>query len=77
MKYMKIFEEGVTGYLLAERFAMTMRSLEPDTIFPKALREQRNGLFGPLPEQGEYTPNSFPLWKSLSGKCIRQKRHRS
>ncbi|WP_319762852.1 BPL-N domain-containing protein [Maridesulfovibrio sp.] len=52
MKYMNLFEEGVTGYLLAERFAMTMRSLEPETFFPKALREQRNGLFGPPPGAG-------------------------
>ncbi len=52
MKYMSIFEEGVTGYLLAERFAMTMRTLEPHSIFPRALREQRNGLFGPPPGAG-------------------------
>lgn len=52
MKYMNIFEEGVTGYLLAERFAMTMRSLEPDSVFPRGLREQRNGLFGPPPGAG-------------------------
>lgn len=52
MQYMAIFEKGVTGYLLAERFAMTMRSLEPDTIFPKGLQEQRNGLFGPPPGAG-------------------------
>ncbi|WP_432738374.1 BPL-N domain-containing protein [Maridesulfovibrio sp. FT414] len=52
MKYMEIFEKGVTGYLLAERFAMTMRSLEPDTVFPRGLQEQRNGLFGPPPGAG-------------------------
>lgn len=52
MKYMDIFEKGVTSYLLAERFAMTMRTLEPDTIFPRGLQEQRNGLFGPPPGAG-------------------------
>ncbi|WP_031481308.1 BPL-N domain-containing protein [Maridesulfovibrio frigidus] len=52
MQYMKIFEQGVTGYLLAERFAMTMRSLGPETVFPKGLQEQRNALFGPPPGAG-------------------------
>lgn len=49
---LKLFEEGVTGYLLTERFAMTMQNLAPDSIFPRGMKDQRNALFGPPPGAG-------------------------
>jgi hypothetical protein len=52
LRYMEIFEKGVTGYLLAERLAMTMRRVEPHSVFPRGLKEQRNALFGPPPGAG-------------------------
>lgn len=41
------FRQGLTGYLLAERLSMTVLSTAPDAVFPRALKEQREALFGP------------------------------
>jgi hypothetical protein len=49
---LKLFDEGVTGYLLSERFAMTMQNLAPESVFPRGIKEQRNALFGPPPGAG-------------------------
>lgn len=73
MKYMSIFDKGVTGYLLAERFAMTMRSLEPDTIFPRGLQEQRNGLFGPPPGAGGIYAKLLSVLENLVWQMHKEK----
>ncbi|WP_022661192.1 BPL-N domain-containing protein [Paucidesulfovibrio longus] len=47
---MEIFAQGVTGYLLAERLAMTVYSSSPEAL--PGLREQREALFGTPPAGG-------------------------
>lgn len=49
---LEIFDNGATGYLLSERFAMTMQNLAPESVFPRGMKEQRNALFGPPPGAG-------------------------
>ncbi len=41
------FRQGLAGYLLAERLSMTVLPTDRDLVFPQALREQREALFGP------------------------------
>lgn len=47
---MELFAQGVTGYLLAERLAMTVYSSSPETL--PGLKEQREALFGHPPAGG-------------------------
>lgn len=42
-----LFHKGVTGYLLAERLAMTLSKTFPETVSRQSLKEQRAALFGP------------------------------
>ena len=49
---MALFREGLTGYLLAERLAMAVQPSGRQGLFPKALKEQRETLFGPPMEPG-------------------------
>lgn len=42
-----LFHKGVTGYLLAERLAMTLSKTFPETVSRHSLKEQRAALFGP------------------------------
>ncbi len=44
---LETFRQGLAGYLLAERLSMTVIPTAPDTVFPQALKEQREALFGP------------------------------
>jgi len=48
----QLMREGTTGYLLAERLAMTVLHSGPSAIDPKVLREQRAALFGKPPAPG-------------------------
>lgn len=47
-----IFHKGVTGYLLAERLAMTLAKSLPDMVSLRILTEQREALFGGHMESG-------------------------
>ncbi|WP_243544402.1 BPL-N domain-containing protein [Pseudodesulfovibrio tunisiensis] len=49
---MELLGSGLTGYLLAERLAMTVFHSSPEAVSPQALREQRRALFGLPPEPG-------------------------
>ncbi|MBG0791766.1 MAG: biotin--protein ligase [Desulfovibrionaceae bacterium] len=49
---MGMLENGVTGYLLAERLAMTVFHSDPSAVSPEGLKEQRRALFGMPPEPG-------------------------
>lgn len=44
---LRLFHEGVTGYLLAERLAMTLSKTFPETVSRESLKNQRTALFGP------------------------------
>ena len=46
------FREGVSGYLLAERLAMTLAKSYPEAVSHEALKRQRNALFGEAMEHG-------------------------
>lgn len=48
------FRDGVLGYLLAERLAMTLSHSSPDAVSLKALSAQREALFGPPMIQGGF-----------------------
>lgn len=47
MRDLTLFHQGVTGYLLAERLAMTLSKTFPETVSRQSLKEQRTALFGP------------------------------
>lgn len=49
---MKIMREGVRGYLLAERLAMTVYHSGPSSLAPEVLKAQRAALFGTAPAPG-------------------------
>lgn len=44
---LRLFHEGVRGYLLAERLAMTLSKTFPETVSQQSLKNQRAALFGP------------------------------
>ncbi|GFM35985.1 BPL-N domain-containing protein [Desulfovibrio psychrotolerans] len=44
---LRLFHEGVRGYLLAERLAMTLSKTFPETVSHASLKNQRAALFGP------------------------------
>ena len=47
MHNLNLFHEGVKGYLLAERLAMTLSKTFPETVSAQSLKNQRTALFGP------------------------------
>jgi len=49
---MELLTNGLTGYLLAERLAMTVFHSAPEAVSKEGLREQRRALFGIPPEPG-------------------------
>ena len=49
---MELLANGLSGYLLAERLAMTVFHSAPDAVSKEGLREQRRALFGIPPEPG-------------------------
>lgn len=46
------FKEGVSGYLLAERLAMTLAKTFPEAVSQEALKRQKSALFGEPMEYG-------------------------
>lgn len=49
---MDLLINGLTGYLLAERLAMTVFHSDPGAVAADGLKEQRRALFGLPPEPG-------------------------
>ncbi len=47
LEKLRLFHEGVKGYLLAERLAMTLSKTFPETVSRESLKNQRTALFGP------------------------------
>ena len=61
----ELLRDGLTGYLLAERLAMTVFHTAKDAIDSKGLREQRAALFGTAPEPGGVYAELLQLLESL------------
>jgi hypothetical protein len=51
-RLMRLFRQGATGYLMAERLAMTVSREAPGAVPARSLKEQRAALFGPPPAHG-------------------------
>ncbi len=65
----ELFHQGVTGYLLSERLAMTVLHSAPEALYPRGLRGQREALFGPPPSSGGLYAD---LSRILEELCRRQ-----
>lgn len=61
-----LFVRGANAYLLAERMAMTVYHTSPDSIFPKALKEQKTSLFGPPPGVGGLFAELYGMLENLA-----------
>ncbi|MFP5222695.1 MAG: BPL-N domain-containing protein [Acidobacteriota bacterium] len=49
---MELLATGLSGYLLAERLALTLSRVDPEAVPERGLREARLNLFGPPPGAG-------------------------
>ncbi len=64
-RVMELFHKGVTGYLLAERLAMTLASA-PDAVCLTGLKQQKSALFGPPPSSGGLYGRLLPVLEELA-----------
>jgi hypothetical protein len=48
----ELLTKGLSGYLLAERLALTLARVDPEAVPERGLREARTTLFGPPPGSG-------------------------
>ncbi|MDD3311132.1 BPL-N domain-containing protein [Pseudodesulfovibrio sp.] len=62
---MELFTGGLSGYLLAERLAMTVFHSDPEAVSQQGLREQRAALFGVPPEPGGLSADLSALLEEL------------
>lgn len=62
---MRLFYQGLSGYLLAERLAMTLASA-PDAVCLTGLKQQRAALFGPPPGSGGLYGKMLPVLEKLA-----------
>ncbi|MFO7597492.1 MAG: biotin--protein ligase, partial [Desulfocurvibacter africanus] len=62
---MRLFHQGLSGYLLAERLAMTLASA-PDAVCLTGLKQQRAALFGPPPGSGGLYGKMLPVLEELA-----------
>jgi len=62
---MQLLTTGLTGYLLAERLAMTVFHSDPDAVSKEGLKEQRRALFGIPPEPGGIYADLVTLLEEL------------
>jgi len=62
---MELLTGGLSGYLLAERLAMTVFHSDPETVSQQGLREQRAALFGVPPEPGGLSADLSALLEEL------------
>lgn len=64
------FREGVSGYLLAERLAMTLAKTFPEAVSQDALKRQRAALFGaPMEYAGPYG-TMLEILDELFWRCV-------
>ncbi|WP_243362646.1 biotin--protein ligase [Fundidesulfovibrio terrae] len=52
---MELLATGLSGYLLAERLALTLMRVDPEAVPERGLREARTNLFGPPPGTGGFS----------------------
>jgi len=64
-RLMELFHQGLSGYLLAERLAMTLASA-PDAVCLTGLKQQRQALFGPPPGSGGLYDRLLPVLEELA-----------
>ena len=62
---MELLTGGLSGYLLAERLAMTVFHSDPEAVSQEGLREQRRALFGIAPEPGGLSSDLSSLLEEL------------
>ncbi|WP_419786539.1 BPL-N domain-containing protein [Pseudodesulfovibrio sp.] len=62
---MELLTGGLSGYLLAERLAMTVFHSDPDAVSREGLREQRAALFGLPPQPGGLSTDLSELLEEL------------
>lgn len=62
---MRLFHQGLSGYLLAERLAMTLASA-PDAVCLTGLKQQRAALFGPPPGSGGLYGKMLPVLEEIA-----------
>lgn len=65
-----LFHQGVTGYLLAERLAMTLSKTFPETVSRQSLKEQRAALFGPPMASGGLYNELLEILDKLVFLCV-------
>jgi len=63
--FMELLSGGLSGYLLAERLAMTVFHSDPEAVSQEGLREQRRALFGVAPEPGGLATDLSSLLEEL------------
>ncbi|MBG0776180.1 MAG: biotin--protein ligase [Desulfovibrionaceae bacterium] len=66
-----LFRRSVTGYLLAERLAMTLAKTLPDAISQEGLVGQRTALFGEPMEHGGLYAELLDVLDDLAYLCVR------
>jgi hypothetical protein len=52
---LELLATGLSGYLLAERLALTLTRVDPEAVPERGLREARTTLFGPPPGTGGFS----------------------
>jgi len=52
VRIMELLTKGLSGYLLAERLALTLTRMDPGAVPERGLRQARMDLFGPPPASG-------------------------
>jgi len=77
---MELLATGLSGYLLAERLALTLCRVDPDAVPERGLKEARITLFGPPPGTGGTSGGLCGKILSVLEECIyltANKEHRS
>lgn len=70
MRDLDVFHRGVTGYLLAERLAMTLSKTFPEAVTRQSLKEQRAALFGPPMSSGGLYLRLLETLDTLTFLCL-------
>lgn len=67
---MELLATGLSGYLLAERLALTLCRVDPEAVPERGLREARTTLFGPPPGAGSAGGGLCGRVLALLEECI-------
>jgi hypothetical protein len=67
---MELLATGLSGYLLAERLALTLCRVDPDAVPERGLKEARITLFGPPPGAGGTSGGLCGKILSVLEECI-------